>query len=366
MQSQSPSVQRHTSAPAYILATGHAVPNRVVANADLTQFPAAMLPMIAVKTGIRERRHADAETATSDLAIAAARRCLERAGISASALGGIVVGSCCADKIIPPTAAIVHDALKAPTSAFAFDLAAVCSSALYALTAAIGMLPIAKGPLLVIGADTTTKLMNPKDFSSYPYFGDGAGAVLIGGAAHADKAWARACVDETILGCDGSGQHVIEIPAGGTREPSTTCTDPKRLYFRMEGKKVLEFAIDKGAMMIEALTAMAGGRERVHAAVLHQANINIIYGIADRSGLSRERFPVNLDRYGNTGAAGVFIALDELARGGPVPAGQSVLLAVFGGGLAWAGCRFIAPHDACPRADASASPVADPTTTQGA
>ena len=330
------------SQAAYILATGHAVPDRVVTNAELTQFPAQMLPMIAVKTGIRERRHADDHTATSDLALLAARRCLASAGIAASELGGIVVGSCCADKIIPPTAAIVHDALKAPTRAFAFDLAAVCSSALYALTAAVGMLSIAHGPLLVIGADTTSKLMNPKDFSAYPYFGDGAGAVLIGGPAHAAKAWASVCVDETILGCDGSGQHVIEIPAGGTREPAPLCTDPKRLYFRMEGKKVFDFAVEKGAMMVDTLVARAGGRERVHAAVLHQANINILYGIADRTGLARERFSVNLDRYGNTGAAGVLIALDEVARSGPIPAGESVVMAVFGGGLAWAGCRLAA------------------------
>lgn len=327
----------------YVIATGHAVPDHVVTNADLTQFPQAMQPMIAVKTGIKERRHANAATATSDLALMAAKRCLERAGITAAELGGIVVGTCIPDKIMPPTAAIVHHGLQAPITAFAFDVAAVCSSALYALTAACGMLPLAKGPVLVIGADTTVKVMNPKDFSSYPYFGDGAGAVLIGGDAFVDRAWASICTDETILGCDGSGEHVIEVPAGGTREPAALCTDPTRFYFRMEGRKVMEFALAKGAMMVEALTARAGGRDRVHAAVLHQANINIIYGIADRSGLPRERFPINLDRYGNTGAAGVLIALDELARSGPIPAGQSVLLAVFGGGLAWAGCRLVAP-----------------------
>lgn len=325
-----------------ILGTGHAVPDRVVANADLVQFPPAMLPLIAAKTGIRERRHADAATATSDLGLLAARRCLERAGVAASALGGIVVGTCCGDKIIPATAAIIHAALGAPTSAFAFDLNAVCSSAVYAMAAAAGLLRIATGPVLVVAADTTTKLMNPKDFSTYPYFGDGAGAVLLG-APGARPAWAELRVDETILGCDGAGQHVIEIPAGGTREPAPTCTDPKRYWFRMEGRKVLEFAIAKGSLMIDALCARAGGRDAVHAVVLHQANITIIHGIADRCGIPRERCPVNLDRYGNTGAPGVLIALDELARSGPLPAGRSVLLGVFGGGLAWAGCRLASP-----------------------
>jgi 3-oxoacyl-[acyl-carrier-protein] synthase III len=328
---------------AYILATGHAVPDRVVTNDDLVQFPAQMRPMIALKTGIRERRHADDATATSDLAAAAARRCLERAGVPAEALGGIVVGSCCGDKVIPPTAAIVHDLLGAPTSAFAFDVAAVCSSALYALTAAVGFLPIARGPLLVIGADATSKLMNPRDFSSYPYFGDGAGALLLAGEAAFDRAWAQVHAGGAILGCDGSGQRVIEIPAGGTREPSPRCADVSRLYFRMEGRKVLDFAIEKGAMMVAALAAGAGGPEAVHAAVLHQANLTIIHGIADRCRLPRELFPVNLDRYGNTGAAGVLIALDEVARRGPIPTGKSVVLAAFGGGLAWAGCRLTAP-----------------------
>ena len=327
--------------PVYLLATGHAVPDRVVTNADLVQFPAAMLPMIAVKTGIRERRHADDATATSDLALLAARRCLERAGLSPSDLGGIIVGTCCADKVIPPTAAIVHAGLHAPTSAFAFDVGAVCSSGVFALTVAAGLLPIAKGPILAIAADTTSKLMNPRDFSTYPYFGDGAGAVLVGSTTHAGKAWARLCSDETILGCDGTGQHVIEIPAGGTREPSPQCSDPKRFWFRMEGRKVLEFAIEKGSMMVNALAAHAGGERGVHAVVLHQANINIIQGIADRCGLPRALFPVNLDRYGNTGAPGVFIALDELARSGPIPDGRSVVLGVFGGGLAWAGCRLV-------------------------
>jgi 3-oxoacyl-(acyl-carrier-protein) synthase III len=329
--------------PAFILATAHAVPERVVTNADLVQFPAQMLPVIGVKTGIQERRHADAATATSDLALQAARLCLERAGMTAAELGGIVVGTCCADKVIPPTAAIVHDGLKAPTTAFAFDLNAVCSSAVYALSVAAGLLPIAKGPILVIAADTTSKLMNPRDFSSYPYFGDAAGALLLASSPRGGAAWAELRGEETILGCDGSGQHVIEIPAGGTREPAPQCTDPKRFWFKMEGKKVLEFAIDKGSLMVTELTARAGGKESLHAVALHQANINIIHGIADRSGLPRALFPVNLDRYGNTGAPGVLIALDEIARGGPIPAGRSVLLGVFGGGLAWAGCRLTAP-----------------------
>jgi 3-oxoacyl-[acyl-carrier-protein] synthase-3 len=328
--------------PAYILATGHAVPERVVTNDDLVQFPEAMRPVIALKTGIRERRHADAWTATSDLALQAARNCLERAGITAEVLGGIVVGSCCGDKILPHTAAIVHDALRAPTTAFTFDVGAVCSSAVYALTAAAGMLHLATGPLLVVAADTTSRLMHHNDFSSYPYFGDGAAAVLLGGETYRSKAWASLCGDETILGCDGSGQRVIEVPAGGMREPGHSCADPKHFYFRMEGKKVFAFAVEKGAMMMSALAERAGGHERVHAAVLHQANINIIHGIADRIGLPRERFPINLDRYGNTGAPGVFIALDEVARRGPIPPGQSVLLGVFGGGLSWAGCRLAA------------------------
>ena len=327
--------------PVYILATGHAVPDRVVTNAELVQFPAAMRPMIAVKTGICERRHADAATAPSDLALLAARRCLERAGLSASDLGGIIVGTCCADRILPPTAAIVHAGLNAPTTTFAFDVNVVCSSGVFALATAAGLLPIAKGPILAIAADTVSKLMNPRDFSTYPYFGDGAGAVLIGSTSQRGEAWASLCLEETILGCDGTGQHVIEIPAGGTREPSSVCKDPERFWFRMEGRKVLDFAIEKGSMMINALTANAGGEQRVHAVALHQANINIIHGIADRSGLPRARFSVNLDRYGNTGAPGVFIALDELARSGPIPHGKSVLLGVFGGGLAWAGCRLI-------------------------
>lgn len=325
------------SSSVYILATAHAVPERVVTNAELVQFPAAMLPVIAVKTGICERRHCDVAMATSDLALLAAQRCLARAGISAADLAGIIVGTCTPDKIMPPTAAIVHDGLKAPHATFAFDLNAVCSSAVYALCVAAGLLTTK--PILVIAADAITKLLNPRDFGTYPYFGDGAGAVLIG--PDPTTAWARFDPASIILGSDGSGQGIIEIPAGGTREPAITSTDQSRFYFRMVGKKVMEFALDKGSGMVASLTTLAGGPDRVHAVLLHQANINIIHGIADRSGLPRARFPVNLDRYGNTGSSGVFIALDELARSAPVPSGQSVLMGVFGGGLAWAGCRLV-------------------------
>jgi len=325
--------------PIYLHATAHAVPDRVVPNAALTQFPSQMLPVIGVKTGILERRHADAAMATSDLAVLAGRRCLERAGIRVDQLGGIVVGTCTPDKIMPPTGAIVHDGLQAPHQVFAFDINAVCSSAVYALAAAAGL--VRDKPVLVIAADAITKHLNPNDFGSYPYFGDGAAAVLIGPSA--TGAWAELDRESLILGCDGSGQHVIEIPAGGTREPATVCTEKTRLFFRMVGKQVMTFALEKGGGMIRSLTERAGGADRLHAVVLHQANINIIHGIADQVGLPRTLFPVNLDRYGNTGGPGVLIALDELARRGPIPAGQSVLMGVFGGGLAWAGCRLTSP-----------------------
>jgi len=333
-----------SAASTYVIATAHAVPERVVSNASLTQFPEKMRPMIAVKTGISERRHADANVATSDLAVLAGAACLQNAGLTAADIGGIVIATCTPDKIMPPTAAIVHDGLHAPQHVFAFDVNAVCSSAIYAISAASGL--VRDKPVLVIASDTTTKHLNPSDFGTYPYFGDGAGAILL--SRSPKNAWAELRSEDTIMGCDGSGQHIIEIPAGGTRHPISANPDASQRFFQMQGKVVKEFALDKGSEMVRILAEKAGGLAHIHAVCLHQANINIIFGIADRTCIPRELFPYNLDRYGNTGGAGVLIALDELRSRGPIRSNTSVIMAVFGGGLAWAGCRLTAisakPH----------------------
>jgi 3-oxoacyl-[acyl-carrier-protein] synthase III len=320
--------------PAFLTASGSYLPERVVRNEDLTWFPAEGVPLLEQKTGVRSRHHAAPGEATSDLAVQAARRCLERAGLSAEQVDAVVLSTSSPDRIQPPTASRVQYLLGV-RRAFAFDLNAVCAGGLYALRVASALLAEGQSRnVLVIAAELYSRFLNPDDFGTYPYFGDGAGAVLLQSEAPARPCWV---VQETALFTDGSGCEVIQIPAGGSMLRAPSADRPGDAYFKMQGKKVFDFAVQRGSEAIaDVLRRQQVSVDSLGAVIAHQANINILRELAKRTGVPRERFYVNLDRIGNTASASVLIALDEVLSGSVAPAELHLLLVAFGGGLAWA------------------------------
>jgi 3-oxoacyl-[acyl-carrier-protein] synthase-3 len=314
-----------------LVATGSYLPERVVANEDLTQFPAASLPLIEQKTGVRQRRHAAEGQCTSDLGIEAGRTCLERAGVAAAELDAIVLATSSPDRVQPATATRVQEALGAK-GAFAFDINSVCAGSVYAVHVADSMIRAGScRTVLVIGAEVYSRYLNPRDFSTYPYFGDGAGAVLLQ-ALEADAGG----IERSLLGTDGAGADVIQVPAGGTMLPFAQMQRPTDACFKMKGRPVYEFAVTRGSEVVrQLLEACDVPAEAVRWVLSHQANTNIIDELSLRLGIARDRFVVNLDRYGNTAAASVFIALDELVASGRPTAGDTIVLVAFGGGLSW-------------------------------
>lgn len=316
---------------AKILATGSFLPERIVANEDLTQFPRPSIPLIAAKTGVEARRHAADSECTSDLAVQAAKRCLDKAGAESGQIEGIILSTSTPDRLQPPTATRVQHLLGA-TRAFAFDINAVCSGGLYALHLADSLIRSGRhGKILVIGAEIYSRFLNPRDFSTYPYFGDGAGAVLLGASDTAGVLYSE-------VGADGSGSELIRVPAGGTRLPWPSMQNQDDRFFKMSGKEVYEFAVTKGSEVIRSILERCNLQPcQIRRFISHQANINIIKELAVRVGVPETAFFANLQTYGNTASASVFIALDELIAEGGLASGDLVALVAFGGGLAWGG-----------------------------
>jgi len=316
---------------AKLVSTGGFVPERIIQNADLTQFPSGVLHLIEAKTGIASRRHAAADECASDLAIKAARLCLDRAGFDASQLDAVLLATSSPDRIQPATSTRVQHALGA-TRAFAFDINAVCSGAVYGICLADSLIRAGTcRSVLVIGAEVYSKFLNPGDFSTYPYFGDGAGAALF--CASADD---RFGVLDSVLHADGAGADLVQVPAGGARLNASKVTNDKDCYFQMDGRAVYAFATTRAPEVIGELFAKAGiAREAVRYVITHQANLNIIREIASKVGIDFGRFITNLERYGNTAAASILLALDELYESGSVKDGDLLVTVGFGGGLAW-------------------------------
>jgi 3-oxoacyl-[acyl-carrier-protein] synthase-3 len=195
--------------------------------------------------------------------------------------------------------------------------------------------------ILVVAADLMSRLVNPTDFSTYPYFGDGAGAVLLEGAERAMRPYLQG----SVLHADGRGADLIRIETGGSRLPFARMADPRQQYLQMNGRAVFEFAVKRGAEVIDELCRVYSvPKEQVRHLVLHQANAKILAAIGRETGLPPERFVINLDRYGNTAAASTLIAFDELAKGDPAKhlAGPT-LIAAFGAGLTWGGILIALP-----------------------
>lgn len=315
-----------------ILATGAYLPERVVPNEALTQFPAATLPMIAEKTGIAARRYAAPDQFTSDLGANAARQCLERAGVPAESVDAILLATSSPDRVQPATATRVQDLIGA-RNAYAFDVNSVCSGALFALNMADALVRSGGAErVLVIASELYSRtLLNPRDFSTCAVLGDGAGALLVGpGEAGRGILGSR-------LHSDGSGADLIQVPAGGTMLPYSKMERPQDQYFLMRGRDVMDFAGTRGVAVVEELLAAYDiDRKDVAFVVPHQANVTVLQEIANKLAIPFSKFAVTLDRYGNTAAASVLIAFDDLMTSGRAKPGDLIVLVAFGGGLSWA------------------------------
>ncbi len=316
---------------AHIVGWGKYIPERIVTNHEIAKKMDTSDEWITSRTGIRERRFAAAGETTASMAIEAAKLALDRARLAPSAVDLVIVATLSPDHFFPATASIVQNAIGA-THAGAFDLSAACAGFIYALS--MGSAAIKAGTarvVLVIGAETLSRILNEQDRSTYPLFGDGAGALVL--QAHEKPGGVMA----VQLGSDGSGAEHLSIPAGGSRMPASHATVDKRLhYLQMNGREVYRFATRiMGKVSKEACDKAGIGINEIDLFVPHQANIRIIQSASKSLGLAEDRVFTNLDKYGNTSAASVPIALCEAIEQGRVRTHDKIVMVGFGGGLSW-------------------------------
>ncbi|WIF96194.1 beta-ketoacyl-ACP synthase III [Caminicella sporogenes] len=317
-----------------ILGTGSCLPEKEITNFDLEKMVDTSNDWIVSRTGIHTRRIADDSTATSDLATMAARKALKMANIKPEDLDLIIVATVTPDMAFPSTACIVQSNLGAANAA-AFDLEAGCSGFLYGMT--VGKQFIATGVykyVLVIGAETLSKIMDWNDRNTCVLFGDGAGAVVLGPVEEGRG------ILSTYLGADGEKGKFLTQPAGGSRMPASIETVKQNLhYIKMDGSEVFKFAVRiMGDASKEALKLCNLNVEDVDYLVPHQANIRIILSAAKRLKLSMDKVYVNLDKYGNMSAASIPVALDEAVKQNKIRENDIVVLVGFGAGLTWGSC----------------------------
>lgn len=316
---------------AHVTGWGMAVPERVMTNAELARTVDTTDEWIVSHTGIKERRIAGRET-TASLAIDAARAALESADLSPRQIDLIIVATSTPEYYMPSTACVVQDALGA-TNAGAFDLAAACSGFVYALSmAANGIRAGMHKNVLVIGAETLSRVTNWNDRGTCILFADGAGAFVL------QASDVPGGVLSSLLRSDGSGADALMIPAGGSRHPTTFDTVRDNQHFiEMDGKEVYRFATRIMASATREVVADAGlTMDDIALVVPHQANRRIIDSAAKALNLPEDRFVVNMDRYGNTSAASIPMAVCEAVAAGRVRPNDHLVLIGFGAGLTWA------------------------------
>ncbi|KAB8140430.1 ketoacyl-ACP synthase III [Chloroflexia bacterium SDU3-3] len=317
---------------AAITGWGMAVPERRLTNADLERMVETSDEWITTRTGIRERRIVGPGESTSTLATEAGRRALAKAGIEPGQIDLVILSTCTPDRPFPATACTVQNNLGI-TGAPAFDLAAACSGFVYGLNVATSMVRAgAAKNVLFIAADVFTKYINWNDRNTCVLFGDGAGAVVL--QATDESLGMLSCV----MGADGGSEDLMAVDAGGSRLPATPeLLEQGRQYVYMNGREIFKLAVrGMGDSSTEAMARAGVATDQIELVIPHQANLRIIDAAAKRLGVPMERVMVNIDRYGNTSAATIPIALVEAAEQGRLHEGGHVLLTAFGGGLTWA------------------------------
>jgi 3-oxoacyl-[acyl-carrier-protein] synthase III len=314
-----------------ILGTGSELPVKVVTNHDLEKMVDTSDEWITVRTGIKERRVLEDGKGNADMAFRAAQRALADAHMKASDLDAIIMGTVTPDYPFPSSACVLEDMLGA-RNVFSFDVGAACSGFLNALSVADSFIRTGKiNSALVVGSDTLSRLLNWQDRGTCILFGDGAGAVVLGVSENG------AGILSTKLRTDGSYVKTLYVPAGGSLKPATRETVQRNEHtITMNGKEVFKIAVrSMEEISRQALAEADVPVEQVSLVIPHQANRRIIVALAERLGIPMERVMVNLDKYGNTSAASIPVALDEAKRQGRIKPGDIVLLNAFGAGFAW-------------------------------
>ena len=317
-----------------ILGTGYYLPEKILTNSDLEKIVDTSDEWITERTGIKERRIAADDVATSDLAIKAAEMALKDANVSPEDLDLIIVATLTSDRIIPSTACMIQDRLGAKKAA-AFDLSAACAGFAYGLTVASQFIECgAYKKTLVIGAETLSKYINWEDRNTCVLFGDGAGAAVLGPV---EEGYGLLGFD---LGSDGSGGDAIQIPSSGSSMPVSKDSIDQRLnLIHMNGKEVFKFAVKAmGNTVKRSLENIGMKQEEIDWLVPHQANIRIINSAAKRLKMPMDKVVVNIHKYGNMSAACIPIALAEAAAEKRFKKGDIIALSGFGAGLTWASC----------------------------
>jgi len=314
-----------------ILGTGSYAPERVLTNAELAKMVDTSDEWIFTRSGIRERRIAAENEAASDMGVQAAQRALADAGLKASEIDLVVVATLTPDMPMPATACFIQHKLGVPPATACFDVSAACSGFLYALDTACAMVGSGRyHRALVIGTEKLSSIVDWKDRTTCVLFGDGAGAVVIGASNEPGQGLVG-----TKLGAFGESANLLWIPGGGSVAPTTAASlAAGDQFLKMKGREVFKFAVrgmEEAARDIleqHQLTA-----DHISLVVPHQANLRIIESIAQYLALPLDRFFVNVERYGNTSAASIPIALDEARRAGRIKPGDLTLLVAFGAGL---------------------------------
>ena len=335
---------------------GMQVPERVMTNHDLEKLIDTSDEWITARTGIKERRIAGPDDTTSSLAIAAGRRALERAELTARDIDLVIVGTATPDYLFPATACLVQDALGIQGGAF--DVEAGCTSFMYALSIASSM--VASGThrhVLVVGSEVLSRILDWTDRTTCVLFGDGAGAVVVSAGEYADFN------PQYVLGSDGSGGPALLVPAGGSKLPASEDTVRDRQhYVKMSGPEVYRFAtrvvVDATRQVLDKTGLSVTD---IDLFIPHQANTRIIDLAVRRLGIPADRVFVNIDRYGNTSSASIPIALCEAEEQGRLRPGDTVVMVGFGAGLTWgAGAIQWAAHLVPERAAALLASAASP------
>jgi len=316
---------------ATIAGTGMYVPDRVLTNADFERMVETSDEWIRERTGIRERRIAAPEQASSDLALIACQRALDMAGLEPADVDHIVLATTTPDRILPSCACTLQQKLGA-TNAAAYDMFAACTGFVFGLGLGRGLIGASiADTVLVVGVETLSRIVDYTDRNTCVLFGDGAGAAVL-----------RACAPGTGLHAvdmhsDGELGEVLEVPAGISRNPASAETVAGHEHFiRMQGKKLYPFAVRSMEESTRRCAESAGwSASEIDLFIPHQANLRIIEAVRERLGAPADKVYVNIDRYGNTSSASIPIALDECVRSGRLKPGDKLAIAAFGGGATW-------------------------------
>jgi 3-oxoacyl-[acyl-carrier-protein] synthase-3 len=321
------------SVPRYavIRGTGSYYPDRILTNQDLEKIVETSDDWILTRTGIKERRIAAPEQASSDLAEQAARRALDMAGLTPQDIDHIIVATVTPDYLFPSCACTLQAKLEAP-QAIAFDISAACTGFIYGLSLSRALVVSGQAKrILLIGVETLSRITDYTDRTTCVLFGDAAGAMIIEGSDDEEG------ILSVALGADGQYGPLLCQPGGGSRHPATAETVAQNLHkMKMNGNEVFKIAVKSLESIVdETLEANSMDRSEVDWLIPHQANIRIIQATAKRLGISMEKVILTIQDYGNTSAASIPMALDVAVRDGRIKRGQILLLEAFGGGFTW-------------------------------